>query len=97
MDDHSTLRLMARVKQFAFKRGMELDLVRFAQDKDYARTSLKQLLDTGDEDILLTGLQLMRAMDLVAPPPSKAADPVSAPSAAEPAEAPKNQYIGRLR
>jgi hypothetical protein len=76
--ENEALKLIARLKISAAKRGMPVDVVRFAGDRAYARAVLSKFSDTADEDGIVLALQLMDKLALA--PTSAAASPGSAQS-----------------
>ncbi|MGS5086159.1 hypothetical protein ACVC7V_06585 [Hydrogenophaga sp. A37] len=94
----ATLQLLAKFRKLSGRQGKPFDVMRFVEDAAYARECLALALDTEEEELLLVGLQLQKAMGLntpaTAPPPAATASP---PPPAEPPATPRNTYIGRLR
>lgn len=64
--EHSTLLKIARLRRMAARQGKAFDVVRFATDRQFARDTLTQVLDTDDEQVLALGLELMDALQMVA-------------------------------
>jgi hypothetical protein len=98
--DNETLKLIARLKVAAARAGQNIDVVRFAADRDYARTSMQQFANATDEQGALLVLHLMEKLHMTAavPPPPAAVAPAA--PAAKPApvkEETDTRYIGRLR
>jgi hypothetical protein len=95
--EQKTLQLIAKLRRLAGKHGKPFDVLRFSQDSEYAKTTLSDLVDTEDEELILVGLSLQQAMSSstsskveevrVAAPPAPAAAP--APGV--------RSYVGRLR
>ena len=67
--DHTTLKLIARLKHLSHKQGLPIDVVRFAADRNYARWALTQFTAVADEGDILLALQLMDRLRLTAPVP----------------------------
>jgi hypothetical protein len=96
--DQSTLLKIARLRTLAARHGKAFDVVRFATDRSFAQQTLQQVLDTDNEELLLAGLALMDALQMVSvgQSPPAAPAPAVAPEPAPPSPS-KDRYIGRLR
>jgi DNA-binding phage protein len=91
--DQNTLMKIARLRTLAARNGKAFDVVKFAEDRQFARQTLTALMDTGDADLLMAGLELMNALGMMSAMEGKPASP-----AAEPATPSTDQrYIGKLR
>lgn len=98
--EQKTLQLIAKLRRLAGRQGKPFDVLKFSEDSGYAQSTLSQLMDTEDEEILVTGLSLQQAMTSLPTAPSAQEvvvkpDPVSA----APTDVPSGvrSYIGRLR
>jgi hypothetical protein len=95
MEQHTLLKI-ARLRTYAARSGRAFDVVRFVQDRAFAESTLRQLLDSDDDALIVQGLELMQALGMVK------LDPAPAPPAPEPPAPPAkdttaDRYIGRLR
>lgn len=93
MLDAATMALLAKVKMLAKKIGVNVDLVRMTNETAYAETTLKELSDADDAELVLIAVQLMNQLGLIG-------KPVTAIAQAEPGSAPVTEagrYIGSLR
>jgi hypothetical protein len=100
--EQTTLLQIARLRTIAARKGKPFDVVRFATDREFSKATLKALLDTDDEDLLLAGLKTMDAMNMtsgatrptaLAPtPPAGAVTPEPAARGVDP-----KKYVGGLR
>ena len=68
--DQTTLKLIARLKHDAYKKGVPIDVVRFAADRNYARWALTEFTACADENGVLLALQIMNRLRLTAPVPT---------------------------
>lgn len=100
----STLIKIAKLRTQAARHGKAFDVVRFVGDRAFAQATLKSVLDTEDEALMLLGLELMDALKMVtlsngAAPAAVAAKPSASATPATPAAAPAaaDRYVGRLR
>lgn len=96
-----TLILVAKLRRLAAKQGKSFDVARFVTDLGFAKTVLDDVLDSDDEEVLLTGLSLMKELGFttVIPVAPAVIIPVTQSASAAPVS-PKTQgntYIGRLR
>lgn len=100
--EQNTLLKIARLRTLAARKGRAFDVARFAQDRAFAEATLRTLMDTDDEDLLVLGLEVMQGLglaqaDQAAPPPAAAAPaPAPAPKA-KPKDEIASRYVGRLR
>jgi hypothetical protein len=96
-----TLILVAKLRRLAAKQGKSFDVARFVTDLGFAKTVLDDVLDSDDEEVLLTGLSLMKELGfttvipVVQAPIQAAVSP--APTVPVPPKTQGNTYIGRLR
>ncbi|OOG82534.1 hypothetical protein B0E41_14855, partial [Hydrogenophaga sp. A37] len=71
------MQLLAKFRKLSGRQGKPFDVMRFVEDAAYARECLALALDTEEEELLLVGLQLQKAMGLntpaTAPPPAATA------------------------
>lgn len=68
MLDAATLALLAKVKMLAKKIGINIDLVRMSNEKAYAETTLKELSNADDPELVLIVIQLMNQLGLIGVP-----------------------------
>lgn len=68
MLDAATLALLAKVKMLAKKTGVNVDLVRMSNDRGYAETTLGELSNADDHELVLIVLQLMNQLGLIGQP-----------------------------
>ncbi len=68
MLDAATLALLAKVKMLAKKIGINIDLVRMSNEKAYAETTLKELSNVDDPELVLIVIQLMNQLGLIGVP-----------------------------
>lgn len=99
--EQNTLLKIARLRTLAARKGRAFDVARFAQDRGFAESTLQQLMNADDEDLMVLGLEVMQALGMIrvdqaAPPPAPAAAPAAAAPKKAPAE-PDQRYVGRLR
>jgi hypothetical protein len=88
MLDAATMALLAKVKMLAKKIGVNVDLVKMGNDKAYAETTLGELSNADDPELVLIAVQLMNQLGLIGMP---AAD-------AKPAKKQEEaRYVGSLR
>jgi hypothetical protein len=98
--EQQTLLKIARLRTHAARSGRAFDVVRFAQDRAFAKATLQQLMDSDDETLIVLGLELMQALGMVkldatAEPAAPAAAAAAPP--APPKDDRSDRYIGRLR
>jgi hypothetical protein len=95
MEQHTLLKI-ARLRTHAARSGRAFDVVRFAQDRAFAESTLRHLLDSDDEALVVQGLELMQALGMVKldPPP---APPAPEPPAPPATDTRADRYVGRLR
>jgi hypothetical protein len=106
--DNDTLKLIARLKIAAARLQLQVDVVRFVADPEYAQQSLLRYADMADEEGVVLALQLIERLGLgvapfkpAAPPPvpapprpsSRRRDVPPAPLVRED----ESRYVGRLR
>jgi hypothetical protein len=87
MLDAATMALLAKVKMLAKKIGINVDLVRMSE-KSYAETTLNELSNADDPELVLIVIQLMNQLGLIGKP--------SLETGAEPEKA-AGRYVGSLR
>jgi hypothetical protein len=94
--EQNTLLKIARLRTLAARKGHPFDVARFAQDRAFAESTLQQLMNADDEELVLLGLEVMQALGMVrvdhaapVPPP--------APARKKAAPEPDQRYVGRLR
>jgi len=85
-----TLVKIAQFRTLAARKGKTFDVVRFASDRDFALSTLTQMLNDCDEELLLAGMALMDAMGLVS---AKA----TAKTAAAPSANAESEFLARQR
>jgi hypothetical protein len=99
--EQQTLLKIARLRTHAARSGRAFDVVRFAQDRAFAKSTLQQLMDSDDEALIVLGLEVMQALGMVkldaAAEPAAPAAPAAASPAPQPKEDRSDRYIGRLR
>jgi hypothetical protein len=88
MLDAATMALLAKVKMLAKKIGINVDLVRMSNEKSYAETTLNELSNADDPELVLIVIQLMNQLGLIGKP--------SLETGAEPEKA-AGRYVGSLR
>mgnify|MGYP001062636038 FL=1 len=88
MLDAATLALLAKVKMLAKKNGINIDLVRMSNEKSYAETTLKELSNADDPELVLIVIELMNQLGLIGVP-SQEAKPEPQKEA--------GRYVGSLR
>jgi hypothetical protein len=64
MQNHTLVKI-AQFRTMAARKGKAFDVVRFASDRDFALSTLTQMLNDCDEELHLAGMALMDAMGLV--------------------------------
>ncbi|MBU1447857.1 MAG: hypothetical protein KKF58_06060 [Gammaproteobacteria bacterium] len=88
MLDAATMALLAKVKMLAKKIGVNVDLVRMSNELSYAETTLKELSNADDSELVLIVIQLMNQLGLIGMPAAEAKpEPVRE----------EGRYIGSLR
>jgi hypothetical protein len=96
--EQQTLLKIARLRTHAARSGRAFDVVRLAQDRAFARSTLQQLLGCDDEALNLLGMEVMQALGMVKLDAPAAPE---APAAAAPAPQSRDdradRYVGRLR
>jgi len=60
--------LLAKVKMLAKKIGINIDLVRMSNEKAYAETTLNELSNADDPELVLIVIQLMNQLGLIGVP-----------------------------
>lgn len=95
--EQATLLQIARLRTMSAKKSKAFDVVRFASDREFAKTTLKDLCETDDEELIVAALQMMDRLRMIT-----AANSTTKPSDAAlkplPAKAPETaKYVGRLR
>lgn len=88
MLDSATMMLLSKVKILAKKSGINIDLIKMSEDKDYAILTLKELSNSDDPELVMIVVNLMNQFGMI-----KA--PVAAVAAEEKDE--KERYVGKLR
>jgi hypothetical protein len=68
MLDAATMALLAKVKMLAKKTGVNVDLVRMSNEISYAETTLKDLSNADDHELVLIVIQLMNQLGLIGVP-----------------------------
>lgn len=89
MYDQATLTLLAKVKTLAKKMGVNVDLLRIGEDREYTAQVLSQLSNSDDQELVLMVINLMNHFGLIKAPKAAAA------GAAE--DDGKERYVGKLR
>ena len=99
--EQPTLVKIAKLRTLAARQGKAFDMVRFVGDRAYAQATLKSVLDSEDEALMLLGLELMDALKMVtvnngAAPAAVASKPSVSAMPATPAAAPAagDRYVG---
>lgn len=72
MLDAATMTLLAKVKMLAKKTGLNVDLVKMGNDKAYAETTLNELSNADDPELVLIVVQLMNQLGLIGVPVTEA-------------------------
>lgn len=88
MLDNETLKGLTKLKILAKKTGVNIDLIKMSEDKDYAATTLKELSNSDDAELVQIVITLMNQFGMI-----KA--PVAGPKAEM--NSVKGNYVGRLR
>ncbi|MBU0687952.1 MAG: hypothetical protein KJ850_07780 [Gammaproteobacteria bacterium] len=88
MLDAATMALLAKVKMLAKKIGVNVDLVKMGNEKTYAETTLAELSNADDPELVLIAVQLMNQLGLIGMP--------SAAAIPEPKKD-ETRYVGSLR
>ncbi|MHB1116863.1 hypothetical protein [Sideroxydans sp.] len=88
MLDAATMALLAKVKMLAKKIGINVDLVRMSNEKSYAETTLNELSNADDPELVLIVIQLMNQLGLIGVPTQEAK--------LEPKKE-EGRYVGSLR
>ncbi|MFH2133965.1 MAG: hypothetical protein ABII81_02135 [Pseudomonadota bacterium] len=68
MLDAATMALLAKVKMLAKKSGVNADLVKMGNDRAYAETTLNELSNADDPELVLIVIQLMNQLGLIGVP-----------------------------
>ena len=89
MYDHATLTLLAKLKTLGKKMGINVDLMKIGEDKEYTADVLNQLSNSDDQELVMIVINLMNQFGLI-----KA--PKAIPATADAAES-KDRYVGKLR
>lgn len=84
MLDAATLALLAKLKVLAKQAGTMVDLVRMSSDRGYAETTLKELSNADDPELVLIVVQLMNLFGMIDMPSDEK-------------DVPAGRYIGALR
>ncbi|GAA6141996.1 hypothetical protein [Hydrogenophaga sp. 5NK40-0174] len=110
--EQKTLQLIAKLRRLAGRQGKPFDVLKFSEDSEYAQSTLTGLMDTDDEDVLVTGLSLQQALTSIPSRPetqevrtrtgeplTSSTSPSPAPSSASdtPRSSGARTYNGRLR
>ncbi len=72
MLDAATMALLAKVKMLAKKIGVNVDLVKMSNDRAYAETTLGELSNADDPELVLIVIQLMNQLGLIGAPVAEA-------------------------
>lgn len=96
--NQETLILVAKLRRLAARQGKAFDVAQFVSDMAFAKKILSDVLDSDDDELLLTGLNLMKALGMTT---ITEASP-HATAAIEPPEPAVSKiqgksYVGRLR
>ena len=90
MLDSATMILLSKLKILAKQSGINIDLIRMSEDKDYAVHILKELSNSDDPELVTIVVNLMNQFGMI-----------KAPVAAAPVESEENnfkdRYLGKLR
>jgi hypothetical protein len=96
--EQQTLLKIARLRTHAARSGRAFDVVRFAQDRAFAKSTLQQLMDCDDEALIVLGLEVMQSLGMVKLDPPATPEPPAAAAPASPSKDDRaDRYIGRLR
>lgn len=95
--NQETLILVAKLRRLAARQGKAFDVARFVTDAQFAKTVFDDVLNSDDEEMLLTGLSLMKEMGMTLLAPALVPVPTPAPNVDAPAKTQGKTYIGRLR
>jgi len=88
MLDSATMMLLSKLKILAKQSGINIDLIKMSEDKDYAVLTLKELSNADDPELVMIVVNLMNQFGMIKAPATKA----------EPEEANyKDRYVGKLR
>jgi hypothetical protein len=68
MLDAATMALLAKVKMLAKKVGVNVDLVRIGNERAYAETTLQELSNADDPELVLIAVQLVNQLGLIGVP-----------------------------
>ena len=90
MLDAATMALLAKVKMLAKKIGINIDLVRMSNEKSYAETTLNELSNADDPELVLIVIQLMNQLGLIGVP-TREVKPEPEP------QQEAGRYVGSLR
>lgn len=71
MLDAATLALLTRLKILAKKIGIDIDLVKMSNDKDYAELTLKHLSNSDDPELVMIVINLMSQFGMIKAPPTQ--------------------------
>ena len=72
MLDAATMALLAKVKMLAKKIGVNVDLVRMSNDRAYSESTLSELSNADDPELVLLVIQLMNQLGLIGVPGAEA-------------------------
>jgi hypothetical protein len=89
MYDHATLTLLAKLKMLAKKMGINVDLMKIGEDKEYTADVLSQLSNSDDQELVMIVINLMNQFGLIKAPKTVAAGATE--------DSTKERYVGKLR
>jgi hypothetical protein len=90
MLDSATMMLLSKVKILAKQSGINIDLIKMSEDKDYAVLTLKELSNSDDPELVMIVINLMNQFGMI-----KA--PVAAATVESEEKNYKERYVGKLR
>lgn len=88
MLDSATMMLLSKLKILAKKTGVNIDLIKMSEDKEYAIHILKELSNSDDPELVIIVINLMNQFGMIKAP--------SAQTKSKEADD-KDHYVGRLR
>jgi len=74
MLDPTTMALLAKIKVLAKRLGTNIDLVKMSNDKSYAESTLSELSNSDDPELVLIVINLMNQFGMIKAPTAQAND-----------------------
>lgn len=88
MLDNETVALLGKLKLLAKKSGVNIDVIRMSSDAAYVESSLRELSNSDDPELVMSAIGLMNRFKLIKAPAIEGATSEGGDG---------GRYVGRLR